>query len=649
MWYLSFEGTRVVVEDIESAIIEVAKTMCRDKVNNHVVCDQIQCIDEPNEENINLVEGSEINVERLSYADVLKFGEEKVQPDIHKRKPTFNEEVKPVLPKIRRAKPYYRNRVIKPTQASRSPKFTSSHYHTLSTCSNSEYTDFIRNRFSILEHFCTGDDESEDENSTQEETIGAERLLGGCKDDTDKTEEVPKTTRVDDTADPENTDIDLSRIEVSNASNAQASRSLTDELPFISEDTTEDSIDSELHQMETSTREFSMENETIQLEIHGVVTETNECNSVNPETVYKTEVTQTLDRSMDEVIHLLNSKDENLPEEDTKSGSKIRDEIVSFSYTDFKVKFDLWCSQHNHPMRTDSSVKNEDKSQTSFPFRQIRFTCKHSGKPRVRGQGKRPVQAYMPCECPMSVRLKLDANAQCYKITKFIATHNHTTSSGEFKHCSTEQRLDSVQKEHIQALVQLNVKTRNIKTLIKEKTGKAVQTKDINNFKHDLGRKKEGGLSRGKLLGNALKKLTENKQATTVVDVDESDHVDLIYIQTAEMIEQYKKYPEIMFMDTTYNVNLEGYPLFAIMVEDGDGRGKPVAYCFIRSETKENIKQCLTHFCNFNDVSQSKVIMVDKDLTEINALKSKIPDAEILLCKFHVMKYFKKKSERVRL
>ena len=63
-----------------------------------------------------------------------------------------------------------------------------------------------------------------------------------------------------------------------------------------------------------------MENETIQLEIQGVVTETNECNSVNPETVYKTEVTQTLDRSMDEVSHLLNSKDENLPEEDTKSG-----------------------------------------------------------------------------------------------------------------------------------------------------------------------------------------------------------------------------------------------------------------------------------------------------------------------------------------
>ena len=35
--------------------------------------------------------------------------------------------------------------------------------------------------------------------------------------------------------------------------------------------------------------------------------------------------------------------------------------------------------------------------------------------------------------------------------------------------------------------------------------------------------------------------------------------------------------------------------------------------------------------------------MVDKDLSIINALKVKLPNANILLCKFHVMKYFKKK------
>ena len=53
----------------------------------------------------------------------------------------------------------------------------------------------------------------------------------------------------------------------------------------------------------------------------------------------------------------------------------------------------------------------------------------------------------------------------------------------------------------------------------------------------------------------------------------------LVYILTSEMREQYNKYPEIFFVDTTYNVNIEAYkmyPLLTMMVEDGDGRGKPV-------------------------------------------------------------------------
>ena len=89
------------------------------------------------------------------------------------------------------------------------------------------------------------------------------------------------------------------------------------------------------------------------------------------------------------------------------------------------------------------------------------------------------------------------------------------------------------------------------------------------------------------------------------------------------MKEQHQKYTEILFMVTTNNVSIEGYPLFAIMVEDGDGRGKPAAYCFHRSETKENLEKVLAYFRDFNDVSRSKIIMVDTDLTEINVLKSK--------------------------
>ena len=120
-----------------------------------------------------------------------------------------------------------------------------------------------------------------------------------------------------------------------------------------------------------------------------------------------------------------------------------------------------------------------------------------------------------------------------------------------------------------------------------------------------------------------LKELTVKRQATTLVEVDDSKNEDLVYIQTGEMREQCIKYPEFFFVDTTYNVNVEAYPLLTMMVEDGDGRGKPVAYCFQRSETKVNLEKILDYFCRTNDTSKTKIVMVDKDITEISVLKSK--------------------------
>ena len=164
------------------------------------------------------------------------------------------------------------------------------------------------------------------------------------------------------------------------------------------------------------------------------------------------------------------------------------------------------------------------------------------------------------------------------------------------------------------------------------------------NIRTTLVREKEGGLTKGQLLAAALNELADKKQATTYIQLDDgSVNAELVYLQTAQMKDHFRKYPEILFMDTTYNVNIEGHPLFAALAEDGGGRGKPVAYCYIRSEIKENFHKVLEKDCEHNNVTGVRIVMVDKDLNEMNAIKEHIPNATILLCKFHVMKYFKKK------
>ena len=136
---------------------------------------------------------------------------------------------------------------------------------------------------------------------------------------------------------------------------------------------------------------------------------------------------------------------------------------------------------------------------------------------------------------------------------------------------------------------------------------------------------------------------------TTILQSDENNYFDIIYFQTSETKQMFAKFPGIIFMDNTYNVCSEGYILNAILVEDQDSSGKPVAYSFMRRETKECLEKIIDIFCEQNDTSKANDIMVDKDLTEINLLEEKIPHAHIQICSFHVLKYFKSKVAKLKI
>ena len=111
----------------------------------------------------------------------------------------------------------------------------------------------------------------------------------------------------------------------------------------------------------------------------------------------------------------------------------------------------------------------------------------------------------------------------------------------------------------------------------------------------------------------------------------------------------FAKFPGIVFTDNTDNVCSEGYILNTILVEDQDGSRKPVAYSFMRRKTKESLEKIIDIFCEQNDTSKVNVIMVDKDLTEINLLEEKIPHAHIQICNFHMLKYFKSKVAKLNI
>ena len=571
--HLSFEGTEVTVENFVSAIMEVKRAsfslftssaLGENSVPSEVVRDS----------------GKD---DILFFSDVVRYGEAKVQPRLETTTKT-QIKTQSKRQKTRKGDVFVgsnRTYVIRKTRRKQQSKMreeatlSKQRFETKPTATRTvqqvaEQCSFLQNRFSVLETQSDSDfsDCSEDDDVTDSYEVTPPKprkinLVGGCGKKTEnensergdisderqsKENGLHKRKSVDrksssDSQIPCSDSVNVSLDKTGDLSPEELTETVLSGTSPIRQSSTTAAFDQELQELENKNRDVSVDTESTVCEIVTVKTDIETGNN---------EIVSEVDTSIDEVIGLLNNKgieytgEKQSSENDMTSNVQV-EKVKLFqgqtfdTFDDFKTEFDVWCQQNNHPMKTDSSQKSDEGSTSQFPFRQIRYTCKHSGKPRARGNGKRPVQAYLACECPVSLRLVLDAKNKNYKIKKMLDVHNHTTSSGELKHYSTSRRLETNEKEDIKALIDLNVETKNIKSFIREKTGKAVQTKDINNVKLQAVKEKEGGLSKGDLLGNMLKELTVKRQATTLVEVDDTRNVDLVYIQTSEMREQ----PEI--------------------------------------------------------------------------------------------------------
>ena len=97
-------------------------------------------------------------------------------------------------------------------------------------------------------------------------------------------------------------------------------------------------------------------------------------------------------------------------------------------------------------------------------------------------------------------------------------------------------------------------------------------------------------------------------------------------------------------VDGTYKINNVGMSLYDILVEDGCGDSRVIAYCFVAQETKISIVNFLQIFKRYNPKwEQIKVAITDKDFTEIVSIKKEFPQAINLLCQFHMLKYIRTK------
>ena len=110
--------------------------------------------------------------------------------------------------------------------------------------------------------------------------------------------------------------------------------------------------------------------------------------------------------------------------------------------------------------------------------------------------------------------------------------------------------------------------------MITKKYGKHVTLKDIQNLKRKAREQTGSGLKDAQLaLDGLIEALEADSSACGGVVVDENNTLVILHYQSGSMRNTFKRCPEILLVDGTYNVNNLGMPLYCLMVEDGFGCG----------------------------------------------------------------------------
>jgi len=321
------------------------------------------------------------------------------------------------------------------------------------------------------------------------------------------------------------------------------------------------------------------------------------------------------------------------------------------SFEEFKTSLDLLKEEKFHPFRVFNSQTGKDynKKRTNgkdvidpsqFQYTYYTVRCVHYGEARSRSKGIRPNQRHFSMGCQAKITVSYDKVRRCLRVNECNLEHCHRIGETIFQHYPTNRRLNREEQNDVEEMVQLKPNNKLVRELVAQKFGKHLTLKDIQNVKTKIKERESGKRKDGQIV---LDKLTEalnsDSKAGGGVVVDENDTIAILFYQSGSMREMFSRFPEIMFIDGTYNVNKLGMPLYCLMVEDGFGHGQNVFYAATVKEDASHLQKIAELFKEKNDSWESvRVIIIDKDFSEYKVLKEEFPNAVILYCQWHVIK-----------
>ncbi|KAI8573117.1 hypothetical protein RHMOL_Rhmol01G0253500 [Rhododendron molle] len=273
----------------------------------------------------------------------------------------------------------------------------------------------------------------------------------------------------------------------------------------------------------------------------------------------------------------------------------------------------------------------------------MRFACERSGKYRKyvkKSLGEEVVvkkrersTGTKKCECPFE--LKAVKGDDGWTLSVHNGTHNHPPAAYLEGH-SYAGRLTS---NEISTVVDLSVSMFKPKQILSQlklnDPSNATTIKHVYNARQKYRVIEKAGRTQMQHLKAQLKKSSYVSWERS----NEHGNVTALFWAPPHAADFLRAFPRVLLMDCTYKTNRYRFPLLEIVGVTFTELTFNAAFAFIESENEDNYTWVLDKLKGIMDVDAlPNVIVTDRELALMNAIRSVFPDATDLLCRFHIGK-----------
>ncbi|CAL8072659.1 unnamed protein product [Calicophoron daubneyi] len=218
--------------------------------------------------------------------------------------------------------------------------------------------------------------------------------------------------------------------------------------------------------------------------------------------------------------------------------------------------------------------------------------------------------------------------------------HNHFCSVMEYCLDPAVRRLSVNERADVVRMIKYGTPMSGIMQMVENEYGKYMTQKDVHNI-------------RARYADTAVPAANWEQFAEVVSHggrfrcTNSADgRIECVSFSLDEQVRLFTKYPEVICLDATYNVNRSRYCLLQFVITDGLGHGRAVMYSLMRSESAQMYGLAMDNLRSIMGcVNRIKTFVVDMHYAQMQALRSAFRSAKILLCHFHMTRAIRRKTK----